>query len=50
MTAKRAGAQYSVYLEELIAVSEKIESGKDLKVETTVLSAVTSLIYVKGVK
>ncbi len=48
MAAKRTGAQYSVFLEELIAVAEKIESGKDLKVETSVISATTSLIYVKG--
>jgi superfamily II DNA or RNA helicase len=47
MTAKRTGAQYSVFLEELIAVAEKIESEKELKVETSVISATTSLIYVK---
>jgi ERCC4-related helicase len=48
MAAKRTGAQYIVHLEELIAISEKIESGKDLKFETSVLSAITSLIYAKG--
>jgi hypothetical protein len=48
MAAKRTGAQYIVLLEELIAISEKIESGKDLKFETSVLSAITSLIYAKG--
>ena len=48
MAAKRTGAQYSGFLEELIAVAEKIESEKDLKVETSVISATTSLIYVKG--
>ncbi len=48
MAAKRTGAQYSLFLEELIALAEKIESGKVLKVETSVISATTSLVYVKG--
>jgi hypothetical protein len=42
------GAQYILYLEELIRLAEKIESEKELKVESSVISATTSLIYVKG--
>jgi hypothetical protein len=32
----------------LQTLTEKIESGKELKIETSVISATTSLIYVKG--
>jgi superfamily II DNA/RNA helicase len=50
MASKRSGGQYSEFLQELIAVAEKIESEKDLKIETSVISATTSLIYIKGEK
>ena len=48
MTAKRVGDQYSVYLDELITLAKKIDSEKDEKIITSVVSAKTSLIYVKG--
>jgi ERCC4-related helicase len=49
MTAKRVGDQYSLYLDELITLAKKIDSEKDEKMITSVVSAKTSLIYVKGV-
>ena len=48
MTAKRVGDQYSLYLDELITLAKKIDSEKDEKIITSVVSAKTSLIYVKG--
>ena len=47
MTAKRVGDQYSLYLDELITLAKKIDSEKDEKIITSVVSAKTSLIYVK---
>lgn len=48
MTAKRVGDQYSSYLNDLITLAKKIDSEKDEKIITSVVSAKTSLIYVKG--
>jgi hypothetical protein len=48
MTAKRVGDQYNVLLDELIALAKKIESEMDKKVDTSVISATTSMIYVTG--
>lgn len=48
MAAKRTGDQYSLYLDELIHLATKIESEKDEKINTSVVSAKVSLIYVKG--
>ena len=48
MTAKRVGDQYSLFLDELITLAKKIDSEKDEKIITSVVSAKTSLIYVKG--
>jgi len=46
MNAKRVGDQYNVLLDELIALAKKIESETDKKVDTSVISATTSMIYV----
>ena len=48
MAAKRTGDQYSLYLDELIHLATKIDSEKDEKINTSVVSAKVSLIYVKG--
>jgi hypothetical protein len=48
MTAKRAGDPYSLYLDELIILTKKIDSEKDEKIISSAVSATTSLIYVKG--
>jgi hypothetical protein len=48
MAAKRVGDQYSIFLDDLILLSKKIDSEKELKVETSVISAKTSLIYIQG--
>jgi hypothetical protein len=48
MTAKRVGDKYNLYLDELITLAKKIDSEKDEKIITSVVSAKTSLIYVKG--
>jgi hypothetical protein len=47
MGAKRVGGQYNVLLDELIALATRIESEMDKKVDTTVASATTSMIYVR---
>jgi superfamily II DNA/RNA helicase len=47
MAAKRLGDQYNTFLDELITLAKKIESETDKKVDTTVVSSKTSLIYVK---
>lgn len=47
MTAKRAGDQYSLYLDELLALVKKIDSEKELEVGASVVSATTSLIYTR---
>jgi hypothetical protein len=47
MTAKRVGDQYSFYIDELVTLAKKIDSEKDEKIITSVVSAKTSLIYVK---
>ena len=47
MTAKRVGDQYSIFLDELILLSKKIDSEKGQKMDSTVVSAKTSLIYMK---
>ncbi len=48
MTAKRVGDKYSIYLDELISVSEKIDAKKVKKVDTSVVSSKVSLIYLKA--
>jgi hypothetical protein len=48
MAAKRVGDQYNLFLDELTVVAKKISAEVDNKVETSVVSATTSLIYVKG--
>ena len=48
MAAKRVGDQYSIFLDDLILLSKKIDSEKELTVETSVISAKTSLIYIQG--
>jgi len=48
MTAKRIGEQYNLLLDELTSLAMKILTEMDNKVDTTVVSATTSLIYVKG--
>lgn len=48
MAAKRVGDQYNVLLDELTALAKKIESEMDKKVDTSVISATTSMIYVTG--
>ena len=48
MAAKRVGDQYNVILDELTALAKKIESEMDKKVDTSVISATTSMIYVTG--
>ena len=48
MTAKRIGEQYNLLLDELTSLAIKILAEMDNKVDTTVVSATTSLIYVKG--
>ena len=45
MTAKRVGGQYSTFLDELISIAKKIDSEKGLKLDTSVVSAMTALIY-----
>jgi ribosomal protein L17 len=47
MTAKRVGDQYSFFIDELVTLAKKIDSEKDEKIITSVVSAKTSLIYVK---
>jgi superfamily II DNA/RNA helicase len=48
MAAKRIGDQYNVLLDDLTALAKKIASEMDSKVDTSVVSARTSLIYLKG--
>jgi hypothetical protein len=45
INAKRVGGQYSIFLDELISIARKIDSEKDLKLETSVVSTTTTLIY-----
>jgi hypothetical protein len=48
MTAKRIGDQYKLMLDELTALATKIAGEMDNKVDTSVASATTSLVYIKG--